>query len=406
MRVLQQGFWLALLLSVPGVLFLTHPGVVLGMAGNGGGGRKQGQVVSCSACLESAGFALLSNFLCLLQCTGPAAGADGDRAGRACPCTPFWPGGLPCRAGWVGRTRGCRLRLVQYRDCLGGLSGSRRISRLRAAGGALPPVSPTGKCRTGKPGGSCCALVLPMGFSNLVEITAFTLIALFVAPLGAEVVAGHRIVANLAALCYMLPLSLAIATLSAVGQAVGARDWPRAHAVIGAGLLLAAGLSTLLGVLLWLAAVPLVAAYTDDPGVRAVAMSLVAYIALYQFFDALQTVAGHVLRAYRVTFVPMLIQTSVSGVSVCGVAGGGVIAPRLRSASTASGSARWSAWCVLRSCWGRCYGRRFEARNRRRNYEFWPAMIFAVCGNILSPRRYNRAGSGGNSATAHCSQLN
>ncbi|PKO86106.1 MAG: MATE family efflux transporter, partial [Betaproteobacteria bacterium HGW-Betaproteobacteria-12] len=29
--VLQQGFWLALLLSVPGVLFLTHPGAVLGL---------------------------------------------------------------------------------------------------------------------------------------------------------------------------------------------------------------------------------------------------------------------------------------------------------------------------------------------------------------------------------------
>jgi MATE family multidrug resistance protein len=40
-----------------------------------------------------------------------------------------------------------------------------------------------------------------------------------------------------------------------------------------------------------------------------VATSLVIYVALYQFFDALQTVAGHALRAYRVTFVPMLVQT-------------------------------------------------------------------------------------------------
>jgi MATE family multidrug resistance protein len=147
-----------------------------------------------------------------------------------------------------------------------------------------------------------------MGLSNLVEITAFTLIALFIAPLGATVVAGHRIVANVSALTYMLPLSLAIAVMVAVGQAVGACDRPLAHAHIKAGLLLAGGLSTLAGLFLWLAAEPIAGAYTNDPEVRAVALTLVIYVAVYQFFDALQTVAGHVLRAYRVTFVPMLLQ--------------------------------------------------------------------------------------------------
>ncbi len=152
-------------------------------------------------------------------------------------------------------------------------------------------------------------LGLPMGFSNFVEITSFTLIALFVAQLGATAVAGHRIVANLAALCYMLPLALAIATLAQVGQAAGARDWPRSRAAIGAGLLLAGGLSTLLGVLLWLAAEPVVFAYTSDPAVRLVSLSLIGYIALYQFFDAVQTVAAYSLRGYKITFAPMLVHT-------------------------------------------------------------------------------------------------
>lgn len=150
---------------------------------------------------------------------------------------------------------------------------------------------------------------LPMGFSNLVEITAFTLVSLFVAQLGATVVAGHRIVANLSALTYMLPLSLGIATMAAVGQALGARDLAAARCQVRAGMWLAAASSLLIGALLWLAAAPLVAAYTDEPAVREVAFGLVAYVAVYQFFDALQTIAGHVLRACRVTFVPMLIQT-------------------------------------------------------------------------------------------------
>ena len=152
-------------------------------------------------------------------------------------------------------------------------------------------------------------LGLPMGFSNFVEITSFTLIALFVAQLGATAVAGHRIVANLAALCYMLPLALAIATLAQVGQAAGARDWSRSKAAIGAGLLLAGGLSTVLGAILWVAAEPVVFAYTNDATVRAVSLSLIGYLALYQFFDAVQTVAAYSLRGYKITFAPMLVHT-------------------------------------------------------------------------------------------------
>ena len=152
-------------------------------------------------------------------------------------------------------------------------------------------------------------LGVPMGFSNLVEITSFTLISLFVASLGATVVAGHRIVANLSALTYMLPLSLAIATMAALGQALGARDDARVRATVRAGLALSAISSSVVGLLLWLSAEPVVAAYTDDPDVRLIAVGLVGYVAIYQFFDALQTVAGHCLRAYRVTFVPMLVQT-------------------------------------------------------------------------------------------------
>ncbi|HET7776316.1 MAG TPA: MATE family efflux transporter [Azospira sp.] len=152
-------------------------------------------------------------------------------------------------------------------------------------------------------------LGLPMGFSNLVEISAFTLIALFIARQGAEVVAGHRIVANLAALLYMLPLAVAIATLARVGRAAGAQDRPGMGRAVRAGMALAGGLSLFFGVLLWLVAEPLVTAYTGDGRVAAVALGLVGYLAAYQLFDAIQTIAGFSLRGCKVTFLPMLIHT-------------------------------------------------------------------------------------------------
>lgn len=154
--------------------------------------------------------------------------------------------------------------------------------------------------------GEFLRLGLPMGFSNFVEITSFTLIALFVAPFGAEVVAGHRIVANLAALAYMLPLSLAIATLARVGQAAGARDWWRCRAVAGAGIAIAVVASGVVGVALYLYAAPLVRLSTGDEAVVGVALSLVGYVAFYQLFDAFQTVAGFSLRGLKITFAPMI----------------------------------------------------------------------------------------------------
>jgi MATE family multidrug resistance protein len=190
--------------------------------------------------------------------------------------------------------------------------GASRCSVRRAtwpAAGHCGPIgcSAAGNHRAARPLHDLLRLGLPMGCSHFVEISSFTLMALFVAQLGATVLAGHRIVANLAAICYMLPLALAVATLAQVGQAAGARDWRRAESSIAAGMLLAGGLSALLGLLLWSIAGPLVAAYTDDPAVQAVALGLLGYVALYQVFDAVQTVAAHALRGYRIAFAPMLV---------------------------------------------------------------------------------------------------
>lgn len=305
--VLQQGFWLALLLSLPGMLFLNHPDALLGLS-------------PMDAAVESR----VREYLHLLAWGVPAAlcyrtfYAFCNALGRPRVLMLIGLCSLGIHAclawglalqGWTGEALGvvgCALSnvVIGWTACVVGglyLALGPLGKRYRPFSGWRRPQWATWR--------ELLRLGLPMGLSNLVEITSFTLISLFVASLGATVVAGHRIVANLAALCYMLPLSLAIATLSAVGQAVGARDWRRAHAAIAAGLVLAASLSTAVGVGLWLTAGPMVAVYTDDPAVRGVAAGLIAYIAVYQFFDALQTIAGHALRAYRVAFLPMVVQT-------------------------------------------------------------------------------------------------
>jgi len=150
-------------------------------------------------------------------------------------------------------------------------------------------------------------LGIPTGFSFLVEVSAFTLMAIFIARLGAETVSGHRIAANLSAFVYMLPLSLAIATAAQVAQSVGARNEALARSYAFAGLKIACTFSVVLIVaLLWLRT-PIAWLATEDPKVAEVAAGLAFYIAIYQFFDAIQTVACFALRAYKISFVPLLI---------------------------------------------------------------------------------------------------
>jgi len=150
-------------------------------------------------------------------------------------------------------------------------------------------------------------LGLPIGATFFVDVTAFTFMALFIARLGPAVSAAHQIAANLAALSFMLPLALGNAASVLAAQALGAGDLPRArHAgwtAIGVGV----GVGTAVSLILAWAAPDIAGLYTSDAEVRLVASTLIAYVAVYHFVDALQVVAVNVLRGYKKTTLPMAI---------------------------------------------------------------------------------------------------
>jgi MATE family multidrug resistance protein len=150
-------------------------------------------------------------------------------------------------------------------------------------------------------------LGIPMGLSYLIEVTAFTFMALFIARLGDTAVAGHQITANFATVLYMLPLSIASATGTLVAQSIGARKMDSARRIGYAGIRLAALLSTAIGGAVWLTRDAIVHAYTPNEAIAGAALPLFLFIAFYQLFDAVQVTAAFVLRAYKVAVVPTLI---------------------------------------------------------------------------------------------------
>lgn len=150
-------------------------------------------------------------------------------------------------------------------------------------------------------------LGIPAGLAILVEVTSFTLMALFVARQGTLASASHQIAANLAALCYMVPLSLAIATSARVSYWRGAGDEVTARRLVAMGWRLAAMGGLVLACALLLSREGLARIYSGNPEVVAITASLLAWVAAYHVADAIQTFCIFVLRCYRITVAPLVI---------------------------------------------------------------------------------------------------
>ncbi len=152
-------------------------------------------------------------------------------------------------------------------------------------------------------------LGLPSGLAIGVEVTSFTLMSLFISRLGIVATASHQIASNMAALLYMLPLSLAIASSARVSYWIGAGDIQRArHALrTGLGLILTLGFSVAL--LLGWQRDAIAALYTQSPEVAALAAGLLLWLTLYHAADAVQVFCVFALRSYGITLVPLLTYT-------------------------------------------------------------------------------------------------
>jgi multidrug resistance protein, MATE family len=163
------------------------------------------------------------------------------------------------------------------------------------------------------------ALGVPMSLSYALEATSFTAITLLAASLGTTVMGGHQVVANLAALCFMLPLSLSVATATLTAQAIGAGDPRRARETALTGLRLGAVVAAATVLAVWMLRGGIVRLYTQDASVAAMALTLIPYLAAFHFFDALQAVASFVLRAYKLAMAPTVIHAAALwGVGVVG----------------------------------------------------------------------------------------
>ncbi len=161
---------------------------------------------------------------------------------------------------------------------------------------------------------------LPSGVGTMVEVTSFTLMAVFIARLGTAAAASHQIAASVAAMLYMFPLSLGLAGSARVSYWLGAGDSKRAKTLIWKCVWLSASVALCCSATLFIASGFWAQLYNSSPNVVPLATSLLAWVALYHLADAVQAVSASLLRSLHITVAPMLIYGALLW---CGGLGGG-----------------------------------------------------------------------------------
>jgi len=150
-------------------------------------------------------------------------------------------------------------------------------------------------------------LGIPIGITHFAETSAFGLIALLVAKFGSREVAAHQIALNFTSLTFMVPLSIALALLTRVGQSLGAGDpvEARFRSWVGVGITVIFSLLSAAGIAFF--SHEIAQAYTTDVLVLQSAAKLLMLAALFQLPDCVQVVTMSAIRGYKITRAPMVL---------------------------------------------------------------------------------------------------
>ena len=171
------------------------------------------------------------------------------------------------------------------------------------------------RCRTSLEGmGPIVRASLPIAIQMGLECAAFTMSAVMAGWVGKVELAAYQVMVTIGTLGFLLYYSFGAGTSIRVANFYGQHDRTNVFHAGAAGrnlLFLMAACSSLL---IYLLAEPLIRVFTTDTAVIAISLSLIPFLVLYQFADAMQICyanilrgTGHVLAMVRIAIISYLI---------------------------------------------------------------------------------------------------
>ncbi|PRD53277.1 MATE family efflux transporter [Phyllobacterium myrsinacearum] len=159
--------------------------------------------------------------------------------------------------------------------------------------------------------GELLRLGLPIAAILSFEVTIFNAAAFLMGIIGPDSLAAHAIAIQIASISFMVPMGFGQAATVRIGRAYGAQDKDGIKRAGWVAFAAGTGFMVLTALLMLLAPHQLIRAFIDvsDPAnapVVSLAVSFLAFAALFQIFDGGQAVASGMLRGLHDTTIPMI----------------------------------------------------------------------------------------------------
>jgi multidrug resistance protein, MATE family len=155
----------------------------------------------------------------------------------------------------------------------------------------------------------------PVGAQFGLEIGLFSFAAVMMGWLGTLELAAHQVTINIAATTFMVALGASLAGSIRVGQHIGARRLRAARRAVRATYVVSVGFMLCCALLFVLVPRALIGLYTPDQEIVDLGVRLLLVAAAFQVFDGAQVAGVSVLRGAADTRVPMI----VAGIGYWGV---------------------------------------------------------------------------------------
>lgn len=308
-RTVRQGLWLAVLATIPIWIFLWNAQRILVWMGQDPSLAAQaGLYVRWLqwAVLPFYGYIVLRSFISALERPGWALVivfiAVALNAALAW-CLMFGHLGLPAM-GIAGAGLATSIASgFMFVGMIVVVSWERRFRRYRILGRFWRPDWPRFRALLG--------LGLPIAGILAFEVTIFNAAALLMGLIDAASLAAHAIAIQIASISFMVPLGLNQAVTVRVGLAFGARDREGVARAGWTAYAVGVGFMALMALLMLAMPQVLIGAFIDieastNAQVVALAVTFLAFAALFQVADGAQAVGAGMLRGLHDTRVPMI----------------------------------------------------------------------------------------------------
>lgn len=308
-RTVRQGLWLSVFITIPIWIFLWNgERILLAMGQEPDLAREAGIYLRWMqwSVLTFYGYIILRSFISALERPGWALAIIFAAVGLNAAINwifMFGNFGAP-RMGVAGAGLGTTLSsLFAFSGMIVVVLLDRRFRRFHLFGRFWRSDWPRFR--------ALLRLGLPIGGILAFEVTIFNAAAFLMGLIGADSLAAHAIALQIASITFMVPLGLNQAATVRVGLAHGARNADGVSRAGWTAYILGVSFMAMMALIMILWPRLLISAFIgiEDPAnqhVIVLAVSFLAFAALFQIFDGAQAVASGMLRGLHDTTVPMI----------------------------------------------------------------------------------------------------